>query len=126
MTAAIRFFGPNSKARKDAGAENLSQGHIGRVSALRHQNAPEPDAIVTRIESAPASPKIDLHPSREIHWRVRGRNPNIAHIAGAVSRGDVEAPAECDRQVGEIAANAAPLGVGLRCCAGRTGMFVSE
>ena len=93
---------------------------------MRDQNAPEPDAIVTRIESVPASPEINLHPGRKVHWRMRGRNPDIAHIAGAISRGNVEASAERDCEVGEIAANAAPLGVSLCCRAGGTGMFVSE
>ena len=93
---------------------------------MRDENAPEPDAIVTRIESVPAFPEIDLHPSRKVHWRVRGREPDIADIAGAISCGDVEAAAERDCEVGEVPANAAPLFVGLRRCAGRTGMFVAE
>ena len=93
---------------------------------MRDQNAPEPDAIVTRIESVPASPEIDLHPSSKVHWRMRGRNPDIAHIAGAISRGNVEAPAERDCEVGEIAANAAALRIGLRRCARGAGVFVAE
>ena len=93
---------------------------------MRDQNAPEPDAIVTRIESVPASPEIDLHPSSKIHRRVRRRYLDIAHITRTITRGDVETAAECDCEVGEVPANPAALRIGLRRRACGAGVFVAE
>ena len=93
---------------------------------MRDENASKPDCVVARIERVPALPEIDLHPGRKVHGRVRRGEPDIADISRAISCGDVEAPAERDREVGEVPANAAPLLVGLRCGARRTGIFVAE
>ena len=93
---------------------------------MRDQNAPEPDAIVARIERVPAFPQIDLHPSSKVHSGMRGRNPNIAHITRTITRGDVETAAECDCEVGEVPANPATLRISLRRCARGAGVFVAE
>ncbi len=126
LSKSFDFFGPNCKARKGAGTENLGQGNISGISALRNEYAPKPDAIVTGIEGVPAFSEIDLHPGSKIHRRVRRRNPDIAHITRAIPRGDVETAAERDREMREIPANAVPLGVGLRRRARRAGVFVAE
>src|SRR5690606_10136949 len=74
----------------------------------------------------PSSPEVHLHPGREIHRRIRWRQADIADIARAVSRWNVEAPAEGDRQMSEVSANALRNRVRLvgRSC--RAGVLVAE
>ena len=100
----------------------MSQRDIGGVSSLRNENTSEPDGVVARIESVPAPPEIDLHPGRKVHRRIGRRNPDIAHIARAITGWDVETSAECNGKVCEVPANAAALCIGFCRRAGGAGI----
>ena len=93
---------------------------------MRDQNPPEPDAVIARIESEPAAAEIDLHPSCKVHRRIRRRDTDIAYIAGAIARRDIEAAAERDSEMREVPAHTAPLGIGFRSRTCRAGVFVAE
>src|SRR5258708_6866914 len=62
--------------------------------------------VVARVEGEPPSVEIDFEPGAEIHRRGIGRNADITEITGAVTRGDIHAPAQCHRQMREVAADA--------------------
>jgi hypothetical protein len=67
---------------------------------------PNPRAVVAGVEGVPAPAQPNLEPSTEIHRVGHGRHADVTKVACAVARRDVHAPAEGDRQVGEVAADA--------------------
>jgi len=78
---------------------------IGRIATARDQHAAYPRNVVARIECVPAPVQVRLEPRSEVHRAVRRRDPNVAKIAGAVSRRNVHAAAKRDREVRIVAAH---------------------
>src|SRR5581483_11571785 len=89
--------------------EARGQRDIGGIAAGGHQDAADARHVVTGIEGVPFAGEPGLVPAGEIHRGRLGRNADVAHIAGAVARGDAHAATEGDREMGEVAANAALL-----------------
>src|ERR1700722_8537586 len=69
----------------------------------------DPRHVMAGIEGEPAPSHEGLEPGAEIHGRRIGGHADVAQIAGAVPRRNIEAAAEGDRQMREVAADAAPL-----------------
>ena len=92
----------------------MGQRHVRRVAAGGDQDAADARRVVARVEDMPPAAEIDLHPGGEIHARPRFGLADLADVAGAVARRDVERPAEGDGEMGEVAADAALLAIGFR------------
>jgi hypothetical protein len=58
-----------------------------------------------RIERVPPTAQIGLEPAGEIHWAIRRRHTYVPKIAGAISRWDFHAAAECDGEMRVVAAH---------------------
>ena len=100
-----------------------SERNIGRVPAARDGNTSDPRHVMARVEGKPAPVEKDFEPSIIIHWsRIRRH----AYVALSVTRRNVHAAAESDREMGEIAANADPLLIGLVGGAGGAGILIAE
>jgi hypothetical protein len=81
---------------------------------------------VPGVECVPATAKIDLEPRAEIHGLGLWRDVDVAEISGAITRRDVHATAQRDRQVGKVAAYAAALDHDVGGGPGGAGMLVAE
>src|SRR5580704_3112050 len=104
----------------------MSQRHVRGVATRSDEDSSDPAGIVARIEGMPTTAEIDFHPGCEIIRRIRRRQADISEVAGTIACRNVQAAAKSDRQMREIAANAAALGV---CFGGRSRyqrMFVTE
>jgi len=66
--------------------------------------------IVSRVERKPATAKKGFEPSVEIHRRRIGRNPDVAEVAVAIARRDIETSAQRNGDMSEVAAYADALG----------------
>src|SRR5512135_277957 len=66
-----------------------------------------------RVEGVPLAVEPRLEPGAEIHGIWGRRHPNITQIAGAIARGNIQASAEGDGEVGEVAADAGSFRVRL-------------
>ena len=64
--------------------------------------------IVPRVEGIPTALQKHLEPGTEIHRVGNRRHADITEIAGAVARRDIHAAAQCDREMGKVAAHAEP------------------
>ncbi len=74
----------------------------------------------------PLATQVDFHAAGEIHGRIHDRDADIAQVAGAVTRRNVETAAERDGQMREVPADPLPFGEGLRGGSGRPGISVIE
>jgi hypothetical protein len=104
----------------------MCQRYIGSVTAMRDEDAPDPRGIVPRIEGMPLAAEVHLDPSSKIHGRIRRRKTEVRNVPCAVARRDVQAATESDRQMREVAANSATLGICFECCSGWSRVLVSE
>ena len=114
------------KREQCVGTEDVCQRHIGSVTAMRNENAPDPRGIVPRIEGMPPAAEIDFYPRGEIHRRIRRRKADIRDVAGAIPRRDVQAATESNRQMREVAAHPAALCLCLKRGSGDPRMLVAE
>jgi hypothetical protein len=97
---------PYLEADQRIWSKRLGDGNIGSIGSLGDQDAANPRHVVARIECVPAATEISLEPAGEIADRPRRRCADIAEVAGAVTRRNVHAAAECDGQMGIVAAYA--------------------
>ena len=74
----------------------------------------------------PTATEIHFHPGGEITGRMRQRQADVADIAVAVARRDVEAAAERDRQMRIVAADAPLLLEDIEGRAGCTRVLIPE
>ena len=74
----------------------------------------------------PAAAKVGLEPGGEVHGIRRGRNPDVTQVARAVTRWNIHAATEGDREVGVVATHAHALIEGFERGLGRPGMLVAE
>jgi len=81
---------------------------------------------VAGIERIPAAAKKYLEPCAKIHGSRIARDADIAEIARAISRGNVDAPAQRDGEMCKIAADPGPLLVGFRCRSIAPGMVIAK
>ena len=82
--------------------------------------------IVTRIKRVPTTVQKNLEPRAEVHGRRIAGHPDVAKVSGAVSRRNIHAAAERDRQMSEVATDTYPFLVALGRCPVTSGMVVSE
>ena len=117
---------PDLETLQRIGSESRGDRDIARIAASRHQNAAHARHIVARVEHVPAAADPGLEPRREIAHAVRWRRSDIAQVPGAVSRRNIHAAAESDREMRVVAADAGPLVESLRGAAGGAGVLVVE
>ena len=120
------FICPHLEALEHIWTEGVTERHICRIPALGDQDAPDPRHIVARIKGMPATAKVGLEPGGEVHGIRRGRDPDVTEIARAVTRWNIHAATEGNREVGVVAAHAHALIEGFESGLGRPGMLVAE
>src|SRR5262249_43274540 len=120
------LVGAHDEALEHVGAERGADRHVGGVAAACHDDAADARHVVAGVEGVPAAAEIDLEPGAEIHRIGLRRYADVAEIAGAVARRDVHAAAERDREVREVAADAAPLDHHLGRGLGGAGVLIAE
>ena len=97
LTSSTTSSVTTSKPDKIADAEGRADSYIGSVPAVGNRNSTDARHIVPGIECIPATAKISLEPTGEIH-RIRHRwHADIAQIACAIPCRDIHAAAERDR-----------------------------
>src|SRR6516165_11341808 len=105
---------------------NGADRNIGSITTPGDQDTADPRNVVTRVERVPAPADECLEPGAEIHRSGVRRHADISQITGAISSGDVHAPAKRHSEVSEVAAHAPLLGKTLRGAPGRIGVLISE
>jgi len=107
-------------------AERCADGHVGGVSTAPNEHSTDSWRVVTGIEGKPAPPDECLEPRAEIHRRRIGRYANITEITRAVSRRNIEAATERDREMREVATDPPLLGKGSRGASGGISILIAE
>src|ERR1700733_5973476 len=109
-------------------SEGRDHRNVGGVPASRDQDAADPWLIVPRVEGEPTAAEKDFEPGVEIHRRRVNGNADVAQIAIAVARGNVETSAQRNGEMGEVATDADALRQGLvrRPCRPRLGITEPE
>jgi len=100
------LISPHLEAFQRRGPEAGCERDIRRVSASGDQDAPDAGRIVAGIEGVPSVAEIGLEPGRKVHGRIGWRHADIAEIASAVTRRDIQTTAERDGQMGKVATHA--------------------
>src|SRR6516162_3496541 len=95
------------------GPERCHKRYIGCITAARDGNTSDARHIMTRVESEPTAIEKDFEPSIIIHRSRIRRHTDVAQKPICVTRRNVHAAAEGDREMGEIAANTDALLIGL-------------
>ena len=104
----------------------MGQRHVCGIAAPRYEDTTDPWLIVSRVKGEPSAGEKDFKPRVEIHrGRVWG-NADIAEIAIAIAGGNVEATAQRNCQMGEIAAHADTLAQSFVCGARRPRFGVAK
>lgn len=101
-------------------SEGIDERDVSGVASTRDHNPANSWNIVARIERMPRTVEENLDPSAEIH-RIDDRHTDVAQMAIHVACGDIEAAAEGDRQMREVAAHPDTLMESFErraCCAG--------
>jgi CoA-transferase family III len=119
------LVGPHPERLQLMRSERVDQRDVGGVAAPRDDDAADAANIVARIERAPLAIEEHFHPGAEIH-RVDDGHADVAKMAIDVTRGNVEATAESDGEMGEIATDADPLVERLERSASRSGLLIIE
>src|SRR5450432_230212 len=120
------FVGPDPKGLQRVWSEGGRDRNVGGVATARDEDASDARGVVARIERVPGRPEVSLEPSREVHRRRVLRNADVAQVAGAIARRNVQAAAQGDRQVGEIAADALTFVESLPGGLGGSGELITE
>ena len=74
----------------------------------------------------PAAAKVGLEPGGKVHGIRRGRDSDVTQITGAVTRRNIHAATERDREVGIVATHARAFMEGFERGFGQPGMLVAE
>ena len=137
-----------SVARRAPGDLRAPAARTSSVTTLKLAIVQGPNEVTMATSVASRPRAIRMRPMRGVLWRASnvyqrsprktsnqaeksigariGRHADVAEITGAVARRDVHAAAQRDREVGEVAADAAPLGMRIPGGLGRAGMLVAE
>ena len=92
------------------GSKARDHRDVGGVAPAGDQDATNPWLIMSGVEGEPSIAEKDFEPGVEIHWRRVWRNADVAKLTVAVAGRNVEATAQSDRQMSEVAADADALG----------------
>ncbi len=117
---------PHLEADQRVGAERVADGDVGRIATTRDQDPSDAGHVVPRIEGMPVAVHVRLEPRGKVHRAIRRQRADVAEVAGAVARGNVHAPAEGDREMRVVAADALPLREHLPRRSRRAGVRVVE
>jgi len=90
------------------------RGDVHRVAAPADQHPALAGRVVAGVEGPPPAVKVDLHPGGEVHRLGRRRDVHVGEVAEDVASRDRQCPAKADRDMGEVAADAAAGSVGVR------------
>ena len=99
---------------------------IERVTAAPDEHAAGAPGVVAGIERVPAIADIRLEPRDEIHRLLERRHIDVGQVSKAVARRNVEPTKECDRKMGEVAADTCALEVDVGRSRGRAAASVPE
>src|ERR1700720_1224249 len=108
------------------GPKGCRKRDISCVTAARDGDAPDARQVMARVEDEPAPIEKDFEPSVVIHWSRVRRHAYVAQKTIGVTRRNVHAGTESDREMSEIAANAHPLLIGFIGGAGGAGILIAE
>ena len=114
------------KSGQIIGPKSECQRYVCGIATVGDKDPTDPQAVVAGVEGVPAVAEIHFHPGREITGCVRQRQTDVAHIAVAVARWNVQAAAERDRQMRVVATDTPLLFKDVEGCPGRSCMLVSE
>ena len=114
------------EAEEAGAAEAGGDGAVGGVAADGHEDAADAGDVVAGVEGPPAIAEVDFEPGAEIHGAGGERDADVAEVAGGVARGDIEAAAEGDGEVLEVAADADAFGVDVEGGARGAGELIAE
>ncbi len=82
--------------------------------------------IVARIEGPPTAAQISLEPRAEIHRAGSRRDPDVSQVSGSITRRNVQAAAEGNGEVLEVAADAVAFVVNIQRGLGRPREMVAK
>src|SRR3984957_11346610 len=91
--AFLDLFRDNGEACESMGAEGCDHRDVGGVASARNQDATDARLIVPRIKGEPSIAQKNFEPSVEVHRSRIRRYADVAKIAVAITRRDVEATA---------------------------------
>jgi hypothetical protein len=120
------FVGPDGERLELIDSKRRRQGNIGGITTAGHEHAPDAGNVVTRVKRVPLPAQECLEPRAEIHRAWRRWQADIAQIAGAIARGHIQAAAQGDREVREIAAYTRALMIGVPRRSTGPGLLVVE
>jgi len=118
------FVRPDPESRQRVRTECARDGDVGRVTA-RAMSTRRFVGVVARIERVPAAVEEDSN-TRRSPSVPRTPAHDVAEVARAVPRGNVQTTAESDREVGVVATDAGPVVVALECRPGHACVLVAE
>src|SRR5258706_15378415 len=98
------LISPDFKADQGVWPEGLGDWNVCGIAALGDQDAADPRNVVARIEGVPAAADKGFEPAGEIPRGVGRRHADVAEIARAIPRWNVQAAAEREGQ-GRVAAS---------------------
>ena len=88
------------------GTKGGGKGDVCGIAPIGYWKVANTPFVVSDVEPMPFTTQINFHACAEIHGIWIGGYPNIAEVARDVTCRDVHTAAKCDRQMGEVAADA--------------------
>src|SRR5262249_35722310 len=107
-------------------AEGRTERDVGSVTSAGHHDATDTRNVVPSIESMPAAAKIDLRRSAQVRGLGLGRNAETTKTPSAIAGRSGHAAAQCDRQMGKVAAYPAALDHDVGRRPGSAGVLVAK
>src|SRR5665647_1088136 len=101
-----QLVGPHLEGREDMWPERVDQRNIRGVATAGNDDASHAALVVPGIEREPTILEVHLDPGAEVHGRWIARHADVAEVAVDIAGGNVEAAAQGDHQVREVAAYA--------------------
>lgn len=123
LTQLLHLIRPDPEALQNMRAEGIDQRDIGGIVPPCHDNSADAGSVVAGVECVPLAIEPDFDPGAEIH-RVDDGDADVAEMAVDIAGRDVEAAAEGQRQMGEVAADADTFLIGLKGGAGGAGLQI--
>src|SRR6266403_3348455 len=120
------FLSPYREAVERVRTKGRADCDVRRIATASDQYSADAWDVVARVKRVPLAADIGFEPGCEIHRCVRDRHADIAQITGAVSRRDVHAATEGDREVSIVPADAGAIAEGFPSRPAGTRMFIAE
>ncbi|SIT56515.1 hypothetical protein BQ8794_290125 [Mesorhizobium prunaredense] len=89
----LDFFRDDFEAGEPGKTEARRDGDVIRITSRRHQDSAYARLVMPCIKGEPMAAEIGLEPCVEIHGIRHRRHPDVAEIAGAISRRNVHVTA---------------------------------